>query len=222
MSDQELASIDATAFNSFDNLAELRLDNNELYTLRAYTFLKLSKLKSLYLNNNQLTLPTKSDNEPLGHDDPSLIFKGLDNLLNLFMQYNQIDQLDPKLFGSNLNKLQVLYLNHNQLTSIKAKTFDNLISLKKLRLDHNKLASIDSSFDILNKLSLLERVNMQENPLCFTKPDLVKSLCTSSHNPTCTVITTSFRKTTPIITSTLATTVATTKIPTTLLPFGYF
>lgn len=138
----------------------------------------------------------------------SLIFKGLENLLKLYLHYNEIKDIDSNILNSNLNRLQVLYLNHNKLSVLKENTFDCLVSLRKLRLDNNNIISIEN-LNIFSKLSNLELVNIQQN-IFSNQNDQAKSLCTKTRNPNCKVLAKSPRiiitskSTTPMPKTTLA------------------
>jgi Leucine-rich repeat (LRR) protein len=218
LSDTDLASIEIATFMGLDKLVELKLDNNQLYEIKELTFEKLNSLKVLKLNNNHISFATSHVNqsqtnskEVNGLINLSFIFKGLDNLQELYLHYNEIKEVDSNILNRNLNKLQVLYLNHNQLKFIKQNTFDNLVSLKKLRLDNNDIISIDN-MDVFSKLSNLEMVNIQHNSFS-NQNDQAKSLCSPIKNPKCKIIsklprkiilTTKSSSTTPIIKTTLA------------------
>ena len=216
LSDTDLTSIETQTFNDLDNLVELQLDNNELTEIKELTFEKLVKLKSLHLNNNQISFLRNHENHVQIDDavekekiNLSLIFKGLENLLNLFLHYNEITEIDSNVFNSNLNKLQVLYLNQNKISVIKENTFDNLVSLKKIRLDNNNIISIEN-FNVFSKLSNLELVNLQQNNFS-NQNDQTKNLCTKTSNPKCKVlakiprkIKVSTKSTTPMLKTTLA------------------
>jgi len=200
-----------------DNLVELKLDNNQLYEIKELTFEKLNSLKVLKLNNNHISFATshvnQSQTNSKENNELSLIFKGLENLLELYLHYNEIKEVDSNILNRNLNKLQVLYLNHNQLKIIKQNTFDNLVSLRRLRLDNNDIISIDN-MDVFSKLNNLETimVNIQHNSFA-NQNDQAKSLCSPIKNPKCKIIsklprkiilTTKSSSSTPIIKTTIA------------------
>ncbi len=196
---------------------ELKLDNNQLYEIKELTFEKLNSLKVLKLNNNHISFATshvnQSQTNSKENNELSLIFKGLENLLELYLHYNEIKEVDSNILNRNLNKLQVLYLNHNQLKIIKQNTFDNLVSLRRLRLDNNDIISIDN-MDVFSKLNNLETimVNIQHNSFA-NQNDQAKSLCSPIKNPKCKIIsklprkiilTTKSSSSTPIIKTTIA------------------
>jgi len=194
---------------------ELKLDNNQLYEIKELTFEKLNSLKVLKLNNNHISFATshvnQSQTNSKENNELSLIFKGLENLLELYLHYNEIKEVDSNILNRNLNKLQVLYLNHNQLKIIKQNTFDNLVSLRRLRLDNNDIISIDN-MDVFSKLKWLSMVNIQHNSFA-NQNDQAKSLCSPIKNPKCKIIsklprkiilTTKSSSSTPIIKTTIA------------------
>ena len=194
---------------------ELKLDNNQLYEIKELTFEKLNSLKVLKLNNNHISFATshvnQSQTNSKENNELSLIFKGLENLLELYLHYNEINEVDSNILNRNLNKLQVLYLNHNQLKIIKQNTFDNLVSLRRLRLDNNDIISIDN-MDVFSKLKNIQTINIQHNSFA-NQNDQAKSLCSPIKNPKCKIIsklprkiilTTKSSSSTPIIKTTIA------------------
>jgi len=210
-----LTSIEIATLTGLDNLVELKLDNNQLYEIKELTFEKLNSLKVLKLNNNHISFATshvnQSQTNSKENNELSLIFKGLENLLELYLHYNEINEVDSNILNRNLNKLQVLYLNHNQLKIIKQNTFDNLVSLRRLRLDNNDIISIDN-MDVFSKLKNIQTINIQHNSFA-NQNDQAKSLCSPIKNPKCKIIsklprkiilTTKSSSSSPIIKTTIA------------------
>lgn len=114
-------------------LESLTLSDNHLVSLNK-KFAKLNRLKSLDLSGNHGLRLTR------------MIFKGLENLENLFM--NEINQngrklqLPPDLF-TNLMNLRKLSVSGNRLTQIDLKVFTNMFNLEELDLSNNQIQSID-------------------------------------------------------------------------------
>ena len=68
-----------------------------------------------------------------------LQFDGLNNLLILNLDFNEITELD-KHFFSGLNNLKALFLASNKLTEIKEETFIYLKNLRSLGLILNNFS----------------------------------------------------------------------------------
>jgi leucine-rich repeat protein SHOC2 len=146
---------------------------------------RLTALRTLYLNQNQLT----SVPPELGR---------LTKLTSLVLFFNQLTSVPAEL--GNLTALQILTLSSNQLTSIPAE-LGNLAALQTLDLSNNQLRSIPAEFGQLTNLTSFRLVNnrvsslpaelgaltsllgleFSGNPLSFgALPDEVKSLSTEN------------------------------------------
>ena len=137
-------------FDGLSNLAELRLDDNQLRALPANVFDKLSNLKELFLDGNRLSAL------------PANVFDELTNLTKLFLSNNRLSSLPEDIFDP-LTDLKILAINTNKLSSLQSGVFDQLTNLTRLYLNSNQLSSLpENTFDQLTKLTLL---NLFDNPL---------------------------------------------------------
>jgi len=100
---------------------------------------KISFLKTIYLNNNNLT-----------------IFKNSTYPFCKFIKFINLDNNRIQLLEENslkLRYLEFLSIANNKLKNISSKYFTNLFELKYLNLSHNLIETIDEfSFTNLNKL----------------------------------------------------------------------
>nr|AIO08094.1 variable lymphocyte receptor C [Petromyzon marinus] len=144
----QLASIDAKAFQGLPHLTFLSITNNpQLQSLPVGVFDKLENLQDLRLSRNQLK------------SLPSGVFDRLTKLKELYLESNQLQSI-PKGVFDRLTNLQDLRLHTNQLQSIPKGAFDKLTKLERLQLTNNKLQSVpDGAFDSLAQLSDLRLDN---------------------------------------------------------------
>nr|AIO08240.1 variable lymphocyte receptor C [Petromyzon marinus] len=121
----QLASIDAKAFQGLPHLTFLSITNNpQLQSLPVGVFDQLKNLNELRLTYNQLkSLPPR-------------VFDSLTQLTLLQLNTNQLQSIPAGAFDK-LTNLQTLSLSTNQLQSVPDGTFDSLAQLSDLRLDNN-------------------------------------------------------------------------------------
>nr|AIO11827.1 variable lymphocyte receptor type A [Petromyzon marinus] len=121
----QLASIDAKAFQGLRHLTFLSITNNpQLQSLPVGVFDKLENLQDLRLNYNQLkSLPPR-------------VFDSLTKLTWLTLAQNQLQSIPEKVFGK-LTNLQTLNLYNNQLQSVPHGAFDRLGKLQTITLYSN-------------------------------------------------------------------------------------
>lgn len=122
----KVRSIEPGFFKSNHNIRSLLLNNNQLTSLKNDAFTGLLQLKHLYLYKNRIK-----------YIDPN-IFHGLLKLEHLYLHNNEIEEFDATTF-SNLPKLERLFLYNNKIKHIPYGSFANLPVLARLRLDSNAL-----------------------------------------------------------------------------------
>nr|AIO08275.1 variable lymphocyte receptor C [Petromyzon marinus] len=120
----QLASIDAKAFQGLTQLTILGLSNNKLQYLPVGVFDQLENLQDLRLGENQLK------------SLPSGVFDSLTKLTILQLDYNQLQSIPEGAFDT-LTNLQTLQLNDNKLQSVPDGVFDSLTNLQTMFLDNN-------------------------------------------------------------------------------------
>ena len=154
----------------FDNLTQLiRLYLEKLNLkdtdVQSNLFVKLTKLKELSLNHNQLENVSSEmfnglaelgwlwlRNSTVKSIDVNA-FKSLANLEYLWLDANKLFNIWPGTFKP-LKKVKKLYIGNNQLNSLNASVFKGLASLKKLDIWKvgNKMSRFDDS--IVDELTI--------------------------------------------------------------------
>ena len=119
-----LKTIESELFEGLSNLTSIDLSSNNIDFIDfKNTFKRLTKLKSLYLQNNKLV---KIDKLP---QLPSLMFLWLDD--------NNITTINKEAFR-NCFLLTDIRLDHNQIEDIDKETFKDLSDLASIYLHNNK------------------------------------------------------------------------------------
>lgn len=121
----------------------------------------LAKLRTLYLNNNELV---GSIPDELGN---------LFNLEQLSLRGNELTGKIPASLGS-LSRLQELRLGNNNLTGSIPVEFGNLVNLEVLSLRYNQLTGTIPS--TLGNLSNLRELYIGSNQLTGNVPDKLRGL----------------------------------------------
>eukprot|EP00438_Fugacium_kawagutii_P005320 Skav210294 [mRNA] locus=scaffold475:101380:109066:- [translate_table: standard] len=132
------------SFAQLRNLQELILNHNKLSDLPPGTFLGLSSLKVLKLEDNLL------------NKLPVAIFADLHNLQELVLDENKLSDLPAGIF-EGLSHLKVLKLHYNKLNKLPVGIFAGLTNLQELSLWRNKLSELPVGiFAELHNLQILE------------------------------------------------------------------
>ena len=130
VSENDLTTLPANAFEHNAELTHLYLSGNDISSLPSGAFSGLAKLRSLSLAKNELTaVPDVS---------------GLSKLLNLWLYSNRIGVLPSNAF-SELSSLRNLHLLKNQISSIESNAFAGLSRLTHLRLSENNISALTSA-----------------------------------------------------------------------------
>ncbi|XP_078677886.1 uncharacterized protein LOC144914182 [Branchiostoma floridae x Branchiostoma belcheri] len=142
------------------SLEYLYLDSNEITTVGGKTFQELPNLRSLYLQDNNLT------SESL---HPAA-FASLVNLTSIYLQGNKLEKLQV-IFPPSL---EVLRLGHNGMKEISPKTFLYLPHLQQLFLSENTLEALPRG--LFSGLLSLQHLHLANNKLVTVPADLPKGL----------------------------------------------
>ncbi|GAX73782.1 hypothetical protein CEUSTIGMA_g1233.t1 [Chlamydomonas eustigma] len=131
----------------FPNLQVLQLGSNQIASVSSLNLGCLSGLRSLFLQNNDIT---RVDG-----------FTGLVNLQELVLDRNKIRYIDPDVF-SHLSRLRELRMEENGLRSLA--NLQSLSSLQSLHVGFNRISeAID--IDRLQGLVSLVEINLVNNPI---------------------------------------------------------
>uniref|UniRef100_A0A8C4S3Z9 LRRCT domain-containing protein n=1 Tax=Erpetoichthys calabaricus TaxID=27687 RepID=A0A8C4S3Z9_ERPCA len=160
LSNNNIMEIEDNAFQNFNNLRTLLLDNNLIPSsaILDTTFSSLSSLEILHLSNNALQSVS------------GRWFKNMTNLTTLQLEGNQIIRLDNNSFAdSNLQNLKNLDLSNNLIRFIGKDAFVGLRQLNHLDLSRNSLSAMPDAFSYLSWLSFLSLDMNHWNCTCELK-----------------------------------------------------
>ncbi|KAH7643426.1 hypothetical protein HUG17_10117 [Dermatophagoides farinae] len=137
---------------SLTGLRELFASNNNILQLVNETFMNTTNLEVLYLQHNAI------------HSINYNTFYHLQQLRILDLSFNQLRRLHQSLF-KNTNLLQSLYLDNNLIDDmgIEPGIFQELVDLRDLRLQHNRLKHIRKG--VFYSLPNLRDLDLQMNEI---------------------------------------------------------
>uniref|UniRef100_A0A3B3BRH2 Leucine-rich repeats and transmembrane domains 2a n=1 Tax=Oryzias melastigma TaxID=30732 RepID=A0A3B3BRH2_ORYME len=124
LTNNKLASLEASAFANLSSLEELDLSNNYLDNLPGGLFRDMSNLTRLTLHNNSLTVMDRE------------LFQVHINLQSLDLSLNGLSTVPLGLLDE-LQKLRWLSLAGNRLHGLERAAFEPLANLQHLELGHN-------------------------------------------------------------------------------------
>ena len=147
---QNISELKAADFQGLTRLQSLRLNNNDLTILPDNVFDGLTSLEWLKLKNNDLS------------ELPDNVFDDLASLRSLSLDDNDLGELPDNVFDGLAN-LSSLSLDGNDLGELPDNVFDGLANLSSLSLDGNDLGELpDNVFDDLTRL---EGLYLRDNDL---------------------------------------------------------
>ena len=158
-------------FNSLSglefSLKELNLDNNQLSsTLDIFSEIKrMKRLQTLILSRNKIRILAKfTTSETISSDNHD------SNDFFLDLSFNAINQIDELAFGSSYNQprslsnlITKLNLNNNELNQFQLNFVSQLVNLKELSLDYNKIESIPEN--LFTNSRFLESISFKGNSI---------------------------------------------------------
>lgn len=153
---------------TFPKMKQLNYRNNNLKNL--------NKLNAFYLFPN-LTVASFSQNKLDKLDRDTFKYRTLRNLVELYLERNELTRLDATIFNSNLANLKVLNLNTNKIEQVTDATFEQLSSLEVLDLSHNRIAYLNEK--TLYGLSSLKKLHLSYNPFKSFDADSFKYVAAS-------------------------------------------
>lgn len=136
----KIYSLTRGIFNPLANLELLNLAANGITTIEDGTFEGLTSLKYLYLEENNLTKVT------------SKTFAGLPNLQELLLGQNRIETVE--FDEANMPELQLIRLSGNELKVLPS--LEGFPRLEKAYFAQNQFTSIGSTFERLEALYVLD------------------------------------------------------------------
>ena len=140
-------------------------------TLIYKNILTRNKLILLYPNLQQATYFDLSYKNYI-NIVPDIFSDILPNLTQLYLENNQIKELQPMIFN-NLPRLHYLDLKNNQIQELHPNIFNNLPLLQYLYLENNHIHELQPN--IFNNLSALIELNLNNNQIKELQPAEVPS-----------------------------------------------
>ena len=156
----QIILLDDDTFKGLKNLRELHLSQNLLRNISSRLFRDLRNLLFLFLYENQLTLIQAG---ALHHA----------NLYGLWLQKNQLLNLDKDLFGGS-SRLDVLSLNTNGMKHVAVGLFNKLVKLQLLILSDNQISHLNG--DVFQGLYQIKLLDMMNNMLVALPQTLFRNL----------------------------------------------
>jgi len=177
INDCKLKMIQKGVFNSMLQLKRISLKRNEINFIEIDSFLTElfdSNIVELYLSENKLTkirykwfnglfrLQTLFLDKNQIEEIETNSFEKLNNLIELRLESNQVKIIKNEMFFDK-TKLKILNLYHNDIESLETIPFNTLRALKTLHLFSNKITSI--KFGNFIHLVNLEELNLDKNEI---------------------------------------------------------
>ena len=173
-----------------DDALVVNITYNNITTIEADVFAKLSQCRQLYLDHNQISsIETRAFNglkvlirlklefNMLGMLSTNM-FLSLKNCERLWLHEAQISEIDTGSFNG-LNKLKFLFLHENLLTTLRPGMFQGLEALTILGLNDGNISHIENgTFANLNNL---DRLLLNENELTILCPGIFYGLSSLRH-----------------------------------------
>lgn len=149
LSENDVESIQPSAFAELRYLQTLDLSRNSLRDLNDQHFIGLRSLRKLCLYNNALL------------NIASSTFKELINLEHLDLSDNSLQTFSGDVFGAMLPKLRRLSLKSNSLTVLQPRSFLYIPNLDYLSLSFNDLTELNA--DLFEPISKLKKLHITNN-----------------------------------------------------------
>uniref|UniRef100_A0A670IVY9 Leucine rich repeat containing 53 n=1 Tax=Podarcis muralis TaxID=64176 RepID=A0A670IVY9_PODMU len=181
VTDGSITSVEGFNLSFLFNATLLRLSANGITTIRDDAFLGLRTLKTLLLDQNQISSSSitystfhelqKLQVLVLSNNILSRIrgiwFMSTKDLIRLHLNGNQLMSITGESFEmAKLGKLRILDLSNNFISSIEKRAFHGLAQLMEIDLSRNRLAIIPDTFSSLAQLSLLSLDQNSWNCTC--------------------------------------------------------
>ncbi|KAK8406088.1 hypothetical protein O3P69_007066 [Scylla paramamosain] len=160
----------------FDDLDTIDLSGNHIRFIQGKTFHRVSAVKTLILNHNDLEITDEKERPRL--------FSNFDELEHLHLtnafseKINSTDyllSLEDIFYESRLDSLKTLHLEQNEIWSIgnNTRVFCQLPKLEQLLLTDNRLRDFDFRIDCLHSLRY---INLERNMITRFSDDAMKRL----------------------------------------------
>ena len=172
-----LMDMDKDVFADLNNLIDLDLTSNSIWSLPLQTFCSMPRLKSLNMSQNHLL-----DITDLGlglHDEaqPDLQDCAKNNLEELDLSRNFISSLRQGDLHQTAASLKKLHLGNNRLTYLSDDAFAGMTNLQVLNMADNQLAALPPTvFNLSGGGGELQELHLQNNSLTLVTQELFHGL----------------------------------------------
>lgn len=148
-------------FSKFRYLQTLQIVNSSLKNLQPGVFASNTKLiRKVSMSKNNIS------------NVPRSAFKGLSNLIELWLVKNEIQTINGYAFHGLFN-LKILVLSDNQITHLPSNIFYTLFRLEFLGLSSNQIEVIGEN--IFNYMHLLETIDFEDNNIKLIDKNFIHS-----------------------------------------------
>ncbi|KAG7299076.1 hypothetical protein JYU34_017565 [Plutella xylostella] len=161
------------AFSGLNELIELNLSDNNIWSTKTETFCSLYSLKTLNLTRNHL-----QNIKTIGFSDSiieqNLSVKSCNLVLEVLdMSFNDLIVISDNSL-SKLRSLSKLLLQNNAVSTIEDRAFGGVVNLQVLNLSSNFLTSLPP--DLFADTKLLKDINLSNNTINVMPPGLFEGL----------------------------------------------
>ena len=169
-----LMDMDKDVFADLNNLIDLDLTSNSIWSLPLQTFCSMPRLKSLNMSRNHLLDITDLGLGLHTNNEADQIEACTTNLEELDLSKNFISSLrqgDLHQIGASLKNL---HLGNNRLTYLSDDAFAGMKNLQVLNMADNQLAALPPT--VFNLSGELQELHLQNNSLTLVTPELFDGL----------------------------------------------
>jgi len=144
-------------WDAHEFLEVVDLSNNNITDITGKAFHKVSSVKRLILDHNNIKITGRHHHRRLLTNFYSLQELHLTNAFTELIDSKwYLDDLKDIFLASNMSKLYKLHLEQNEIWSITNDTFCGLPGLSDLYLGDNQLTNLDFNFECIKKLRFLD------------------------------------------------------------------
>ena len=144
LSYNNISTLPARVFSKLSKLLDLNLRSNKIYTVAPGTFDKLTSIQTLDLSFNRINTVAPGT------------FDKLTSIQTLDLSHNRINTVAPGTFDK-LTSIQTLDLSYNEINTVAPGTFDKLTSIQTLYLRGNGINTVaPGTFDKLTSIQTLD------------------------------------------------------------------
>lgn len=144
------------------HIEQLYLQNNDIEAVHAESFVNATALREINLSHNKIK----------SHLIDAGVFAKLPNLLQLHLEYNQLEEIPLALPRS----LERLILGFNKISRLPGKALEGLVNVTMLDLCNNYLEDSQLKGKRFSNMRNLMQLNLCSNRLQSMPPDLPISL----------------------------------------------